>query len=212
MSMSKSDVYETVTAAIVEELENGRAPWRQPWSGDPSAALPMNLVSKRPYRGINLLVLGMKAMTFGSPYFLTFKQVKSLGGNVVKGSKSTPVMFWKELMVEDENAEDGKRKILMARLYHVFNVAQTKVWRTRSRRAPCRSTSTLSSRLRRSSPGCRGSAGRLRRQPRLLLTERGSGADAEARSVQVGGGVLQHPLPRAVHAPATAPAHRDGVT
>jgi antirestriction protein ArdC len=121
--MSKNaEVYEAVTDQILAELERGNAPWRMPWIGN--GAMPMNLVSKRPYRGINAFLLGILSMQHGSPYWLTFKQCNELGGRVRKGEKSTVVMFWKELMVKDEAAEGGKRKILMARTYRVFNVMQ----------------------------------------------------------------------------------------
>jgi antirestriction protein ArdC len=121
--MSKNaEVYEAVTEQILAELESGNAPWRMPWVGN--GGIPQNLVSKRPYRGINAFLLGMLSMHHGSPYWLTYKQASELGGNVRKGEKSTIVMFWKEIMVKDEAAEGGKRKVLMARTYRVFNVMQ----------------------------------------------------------------------------------------
>jgi antirestriction protein ArdC len=45
------DVYQIVTDKIVSMLEAGVMPWRKPWS---SVGLPRNLVSKKPYRGINV--------------------------------------------------------------------------------------------------------------------------------------------------------------
>ncbi len=45
------DVYQIVTDKIVGMLEAGVVPWRKPWS---SAGLPRNLVTKKPYRGINV--------------------------------------------------------------------------------------------------------------------------------------------------------------
>jgi antirestriction protein ArdC len=48
------DIYEKITGKIVELLEEGTVPWRQPWSG----AVPTNLASLKPYNGINFLLLG----------------------------------------------------------------------------------------------------------------------------------------------------------
>ena len=45
------DIYAIVTEKIINLLESGVVPWRRPWT---SAGLPRNLVSKKPYRGINV--------------------------------------------------------------------------------------------------------------------------------------------------------------
>ena len=44
------DIYAIVTDKIINLLEQGVVPWRRPWT---STGLPRNLVSKKPYRGIN---------------------------------------------------------------------------------------------------------------------------------------------------------------
>ena len=53
-SYAKSfDVYEMITKQFISALERETIPWRKTWTG----GLPMNLVTKKPYRGINLLLL-----------------------------------------------------------------------------------------------------------------------------------------------------------
>src|SRR5208282_62597 len=52
--LRKMDIYAIVTEKIVSLLEQGIVPWRRPWT---SAGLPRNLVSKKPYRGINHFLL-----------------------------------------------------------------------------------------------------------------------------------------------------------
>jgi antirestriction protein ArdC len=70
--------------------------------------------------GINSFVLN--SLAFDSPYWLTFKQAKDLGGNVKRGEHGTPVIFWKWL---DREKDDGKRETFpMLRYYTVFNAAQ----------------------------------------------------------------------------------------
>ncbi len=62
-------------------------------------------------------------MPHGSPYWLTFRQAKGLGGHVRKGEKSCPVVFWKWL--EKENRDTGKtERIPLLRYYAVFNALQ----------------------------------------------------------------------------------------
>jgi len=46
-----SKVYGYVTERIVAALEAGTIPWEKPWDG--GATVPANLVSKKPYRGVN---------------------------------------------------------------------------------------------------------------------------------------------------------------
>ncbi len=113
-------VYEIITEKIITQLENGVVPWKQPWVG----GRPMNLVSKRPYRGVNNIILGCQ---YASPYWLSYKQAQQLGGHVKKGQKSTMVVFWKQLTVEETDRETGEKKgktIPMLRYYRVFNVEQ----------------------------------------------------------------------------------------
>ncbi len=76
---SQSSVYQIVTDQIIKQLESGVAPWRKPWRTDP----PVNLISQKPYRGINLFLLAPQG--YGSRYWLTFNQANKLGGHVRRG-------------------------------------------------------------------------------------------------------------------------------
>jgi antirestriction protein ArdC len=92
------DVYAIVTEKIINLLEQGVVPWRRPWTG---GGLPRNVVSKKPYRGINHFLLS--ASKFVQPYWLTMRQANELGGHVRKGEESTSIVFWK---VEDGHGRD----------------------------------------------------------------------------------------------------------
>ena len=112
-------IYERITERIVALLAQGTVPWQKPWKA--RTGLPRNLVSQKPYRGINVFLL--LAMSYESPFWLTFRQALQLGGAVRKGEKSCPVVFWKQTTLEDkESGEQQKKRML--RIYHVFNVAQ----------------------------------------------------------------------------------------
>jgi antirestriction protein ArdC len=115
----RGSVYDQITERIVALLEKGTVPWRKPWNAQ--ARFPRNLVSKKPYRGVNVFLL--HAMSYESPFWLTFRQAQELGGSVRQGEKACPVVFWKQLEVEDEETGETD-KIPMLRFYHVFNVAQ----------------------------------------------------------------------------------------
>jgi antirestriction protein ArdC len=118
-SKTQTDVYSIINNRIIETLEAGVVPWKQPWT---EAGLPQNLITKKPYAGINVLLLA--SMGFSRNYFLTFKQLMALNGQtrIRKGEKSIPVIFWKRL-VKEEFAEEIKTTYLL-RYYSVFNVDQ----------------------------------------------------------------------------------------
>lgn len=113
----KVDVYQVITDRVITLLEQGQIPWQKPWqSGE---LMPRNAISGREYRGVNVFLL--HAMSYASPFWLTFNQSKELGGTVRRGEKACPVVFWKWL--ESDDPAD-KRRIPFLRYYSVFNVAQ----------------------------------------------------------------------------------------
>lgn len=114
------DTYQAVTDEIAAALERGVVPWHKPWNGGVS---PQNLVSRKAYRGVNVLLLSLSASA-ETPYWLTFKQAKELGGHVRAGERGSMVVFFKRLVVDDPSAKNGKKEIPLLRYYRVFNVAQ----------------------------------------------------------------------------------------
>jgi antirestriction protein ArdC len=113
----KADAYQVISDRMITLLEQGTIPWQKPWqSGD---LMPRNLISHREYRGVNVFLL--HAMSYQSPFWLTFNQAKELGGHVKQGEKACPVVFWKWLdMVEEGEA----KRVPFLRYYSVFNLGQ----------------------------------------------------------------------------------------
>ena len=114
-------VYEIITNQVLDALEKSEVPWHKPWHCLP----PVNLISKKPYRGINVFLLGFAG--YGSQFWLTFNQAKQLGGNIRKGQHGTKIIFWKCKTRETESAdgEIEERKSAFLRFYTVFNLQQT---------------------------------------------------------------------------------------
>ena len=115
-------VYGIITERIIAKLESGVVPWRQPWA---NVGMPRNLASGREYRGVNVFLLA--SARFAAPYWLTYRQAQERGGNVRKGERSTPVVFWKQWEVTDRDTETGEpiaKRIPILRYYNVFNVEQ----------------------------------------------------------------------------------------
>lgn len=116
---AKKDGYQVITDRIIELLEKGIVPWKKSWNGSGNG--PQNLISKKHYRGINSCLLHCSG--FESPFFLTYNQAKQKGGQVRKGAKGFPVVFWKFF---DKMNDEGKKtgSIPMVRYSTVFNIDQ----------------------------------------------------------------------------------------
>ncbi|WP_077324086.1 ArdC family protein [Virgibacillus siamensis] len=109
--MSKK-IYEMITNQIIEKLEEGTVPWKQPFKN----GIPIKWKSQKPYRGINLFLLD------GGEY-ASFKQITEAGGSVKKGEKGQIAIFFKMLDIEDE--ETGEKKTIPFLRYHkVFKVGE----------------------------------------------------------------------------------------
>jgi antirestriction protein ArdC len=124
----KTTVFDVVTGRLIEALERGTVPWRKEWDA-PGFRMPLNLTSGKPYHGINFFLLSLAGETFGSPYWLTFRQALERGGHVRKGAQGVPVFFWKVLDRKAPDSEAGPDseqagRRFVARYYTVFNVEQ----------------------------------------------------------------------------------------
>ena len=130
-----------LTELMIKKMETLTEAWRKPWIADLAHGLPRNLRGT-PYRGGNTLMLLFLSEIAGysTPLFMTFKQAKEEGLNILKGSGSFPVFFWKlyirhkETRKKIESAEyyrlpKEQQKhydlIPVMRYYPVFNLDQT---------------------------------------------------------------------------------------
>jgi antirestriction protein ArdC len=131
--MSTKTVYAVITDRIIQALETGTVPWRMPWR----KIKPTSLANRANYRGINrfMLELATQINGYSSPYWLTFRQALAQGGNVKKGEKGWPCIFFKTLDKDDgaesgdpqdeaKDGEDTRRSRAIARYFTVFNLDQ----------------------------------------------------------------------------------------
>lgn len=126
----KFDVHQEITNRIVEAIETAqdfRLPWIKSTAG--SFARPVNIASNNPYNGVNIVSLWVAALAADYPSNIwgTYRQWQEKGCQVRRGEKSSLVVFYKSLTVEETNqdaddAEIGQR--LFARASTVFNAAQ----------------------------------------------------------------------------------------
>jgi antirestriction protein ArdC len=122
----KMTPYEKITDRLLDLMEQGTVPWRKPWASGQER--PKNLFSDHEYRGANFWLL--LSSPYASPYWVTFKQAKQLGGHIKKGEKAWPIVFWTRFTPKDDEAkvstiEPGQEKTIpIMRSYSVFNLQQ----------------------------------------------------------------------------------------
>lgn len=105
-----------VSQKILDNLESFEGVLSRPWF----LSQPNNPITETKYSGVNRFTLGLLGK---SGQFVTYKQAQSEGGQVKKGAKSLPVVFYSEVEKKDKNpnnAEDDT--FFMMRYYNVFDL------------------------------------------------------------------------------------------
>ena len=67
-------------------------------------------ISKRPYRGINLWLL--LSLDYPQNLFLTWDQLKKIGGSVKQGEHGHVVVFWKTPQKNTDRKSSEEKKLL----------------------------------------------------------------------------------------------------
>ncbi|MGI9485300.1 MAG: ArdC family protein [Geminicoccaceae bacterium] len=131
---NRSNLYEEVTAKIIDDLEDGRVPWVQPWGTDhvnAALGLPRNATTHRPYSGINILILWGAVIEgeYSCQHWLTLKQGNKLKAKVRKGERGTTVCYADKFIPKDEkeraaaDGDEAQARPFLKR-FTVFNVDQ----------------------------------------------------------------------------------------
>jgi antirestriction protein ArdC len=132
-----ADPYARVTQRILAQLEQGVRPWTKPWSSqtlEQRVSRPLRSTGE-PYRGINVLLLWMEAVaaSYAAPVWLTYRQAQARGGQVRKGERGSPVVYFGRATRSAESGPaalaepattDTPPEIRFLKTYTVFNVAQ----------------------------------------------------------------------------------------
>ena len=128
---------EEMAQRLIEKLKEGVIPWQKTWDTTGLYPIPYNPITKKMYRGGNLLQLFMQ--DYDDRRWLTYKQAQSIGAQVRKGDKSTAIIYWKfdEMQTKlddqgnpilDDNGHEVKERVKLERprpfISHVFNAEQ----------------------------------------------------------------------------------------
>lgn len=138
----KLDIYRTITEKIIAAIEAGAPEYHMPWHRSQSSVTrPVNAVTQKQYRGVNVLSLWADAMVrdYQTGYWATYRQWRSLGAQVRKDSRGSIIVFFKKELVDNQpNASvaeaegdgeaDEPKSRLIARASWVFNADQVEGW------------------------------------------------------------------------------------
>ena len=114
--MNTKKLYDKITSTIIEMLEEHKnSGYNKAWynlSGD--AVFAHNRATNHFYNGINQLLLQYLKEKYNYAYngWLTFNQLKELGGKIRKGSKAAIVVYKSHLYIDANTGENITAKIL----------------------------------------------------------------------------------------------------
>ena len=137
---TKINVFEAVNKQVLDGIKKSGMSWFKAWSdSNGNIQDPINRFTKRGYNGVNIFILNATASIEGyaSNEWVSFAEAKKLGSNVMKGEKSTMIVYWHiAYKVEDKwfpnltalnkagYTEDDAKKLFTLKQFRVFNIAQ----------------------------------------------------------------------------------------
>lgn len=115
--MASTNIYQMVTDRIIEQMNAGIVPWRQPWVG--GSAMAISYTTRKTYSMLNQLLLGKPGE------WLTWNQIQTKGGRVNPGAKSRFCVYCKPVekpQYDEETGEKTADTYLLLKWYRVFHI------------------------------------------------------------------------------------------
>ena len=107
-----ADIYKMITDKVISMFKNAKASdYHRAWKDD-AFFIPLNFDSKKPYRGVNRLLLQERigfAGAFRNPYFLTFNQIKKHSGCLKKGTRGYEVVYYSIRYIVPADKNTGRK-------------------------------------------------------------------------------------------------------
>jgi antirestriction protein ArdC len=132
MKTERFDIHQHITDRIIAAIERGAGEFRLPWHRSAGNIMrPVNIASKKSYRGVNVLALWAAAeeKAYTSGVWGTYRQWSEAGAQIRKGEKSAYIVFYKEITVAGEDGDsEGVDTRLFARATPVFAAEQVDGW------------------------------------------------------------------------------------
>ena len=151
-NLARDKVIKEMADLVSEAIKKGEKPWLRPWDTSKcTSGLAHNVVSKKPYRGVNQFYLGLCSIDFE---FASFKQWSEVGRKhaikngefematdkdgksykktttyygVQKGAKAVTVVYFTMLKLEDKDNPDETTMIPLLKWHKVFGRSDTNI-------------------------------------------------------------------------------------
>ena len=121
--MKQNELYQAIADKVLEMMDKLGTDWLRPFSDSvKQSGGCYNVITKKPYRGINQLLLGWAG--YSSPAWGSYKQWAEKGMPVRKGEKGSMVVFFSLIEIKELDATGKPKKIPMLKNYVVFNAEQ----------------------------------------------------------------------------------------
>ena len=134
---TNASIRRQITQQIVKAIEKSNVlPWRRPWSLSKNTGRAANVVSQRPYNGINPLILELHRMEhgFSSRWWGTFRQWADMGMTVMKrpqhveqGKWGAKIVFYRPItktVIDPKTSDEREDRYFVMRQWSVFNADQ----------------------------------------------------------------------------------------
>lgn len=130
---SQTEIRQEVTDRIIQALESDLLPWRRPWSSGSQPGRHSNVVTKRPYQGVNQILLEIHAqrLGLGSRWWGTYAAWHSLGCRIRKrppdveeGHWGCRVVFYKpvnKVVVDSATGDEDEERFFVLKTFTVFS-------------------------------------------------------------------------------------------
>jgi antirestriction protein ArdC len=132
MKTKRFDIHQHITDSIIAAIERGAGEFRLPWHRSAGNIMrPVNIASKKAYRGVNVLALWAAAeeKAYTSGVWGTYRQWSEAGAQIRKDEKSAYVVFCKQITVAADDGDSEKTDTrLFARATPVFAAEQVDGW------------------------------------------------------------------------------------
>lgn len=128
--LKRQTIYDMVTKTITELLEQDIVPWQDPIITR-TLNKNRNLISDRPYSGMNALITMAAQLRYGytASHWMTINQAKTIGAELKENEQKngTPIIFYNFTTKQKKNEETGEiedKKMGFARFFTIYNVEQ----------------------------------------------------------------------------------------
>jgi len=117
-------IYDKITQDFYDTVLEYGTDWKKQWVGD--SEMPINMVSKKNYTGINFLILSFKNMSSGVWGTLNQYKQANLRIRYDEMTNHTEIVFYKMIESKTHTDKDGNpQKFPLLKTYRVWNMSQT---------------------------------------------------------------------------------------